>query len=65
MSHITATFVQNIYVMYIKDTSGLYNLDLTPNKIEQNCRGPNVARNITAFCSLVMFLVDGLDSTDW
>jgi hypothetical protein len=32
MSHITANFVQNIYVIYIKDKSGLYNLDLTPNK---------------------------------
>jgi len=32
MNQITARIVQNIYVMYIKYTSDLYNLDLTPNK---------------------------------
>lgn len=32
MSQITASFIRNIYVRYIKYTYGLYNLDLTPNK---------------------------------
>jgi len=63
MSQITERLVQNIYVMHIKYTSDLYNLDLTPTKIEQSHSGPNVARNITALCSLAMFLVDRLEST--
>jgi hypothetical protein len=32
MNQITARLVQNIYVRYIKYTSGLYSLDLTSNK---------------------------------
>ena len=32
MSQITASFVRNICVMFIKYTSYLCNLDLTPNK---------------------------------
>ena len=32
MSEINASFVRNVYVMYIKYTSDLYNLELTPNK---------------------------------
>jgi hypothetical protein len=32
-------------------------------KTEKNRRMPKVARNVTAFGSLVLFLVDGPDST--
>jgi hypothetical protein len=60
MSQIPASFVRNIYVMCIKYTFNYTTWIWQLRKTEKNCRGTNVARNITAFCSLVMFLVDGL-----
>jgi hypothetical protein len=60
MSQITARRVRSIYVSYIKCTFYLYNLDLTPNKNRVELQ----RANITAFGSLVLFLFNGLDSTD-